>query len=225
MPVTTSKPNQHDALFAEIREALNAHQPQLEATLDKDCIRIKGTFVCFDGNYPFDQYQIEVVVPWLFPEKEPGVWETEERIPRTVDRHIYPSSGRCCLGLWEVWLVKNPTPTFARFLTTHMHSYFVGQTVFECTGEWVFGEESHSPEGIAESYFEAIDFPEESDRGHFFRLLTAPLLQQNPRCPCGSGERLSNCHKSYLRDLRRRIPAAVRKAMHKRLETKSLNKR
>lgn len=225
MLATKTSVDRQAALFAEIKEALEAHQPRLEATLETDCVRIAGTFVCYDADLPFDQYEIEVVVPWLFPLKEPGVWETRERIPRTVDRHVFPSNGRCCLGLWEIWLIRNRDATFARFLTTHMHSYFVGQTVFECTGDWVFGEEAHSAEGIADSYFEAISFPEGSDRAHFFRLLTAPLLRTNPKCPCGSGERLSDCHKPYLKDLRRRIPAAVRKAMSKRLKSKSGQKK
>lgn len=208
------------ALFAEIEDALGTHQPNLKATLESDCIRVVGQFVCYDGEHPVDEYEIELVVPWVFPQKEPWVWETEERIPRTVERHIYPSSGRCCLGLWEIWMVRNPNPTFARFLTTHMHSYFLGQTVFEHTGEWVFGEESHSADGIADSYFEAIEFPEGSDREHFFELLTAPLLRTNPQCPCGSGSRFVTCHKSYVRELRRRIPAALRKQMKKRLKSK-----
>lgn len=212
--------DQQESFFAEVVDAINIHQPRLDALKETDGIKIHGTFECFDEELPFDRYEVELKVPWTFPLKEPRVWETGGRIPRTVPRHVYPSNGQCCLGLWEIWLVRNTEPTFARFLITHMHSYFVGQTVFEWTDEWVFGEEAHTADGIAESYFEAIEFPEGSDRHHFFRLLTAPLLQANPFCPCGSGERFNNCHKAYVKDLRRRIPAAIRNAMKKRLKGK-----
>jgi hypothetical protein len=202
---------ENDAFFAEICEVLRRHQPALTACVSSGKIKISGDFVCNGPSGPFDIYQVEIEVSRKFPIVEPEVQEVSGRIPRTVERHIYPLSGNCCLGHWVVWLLKTSEPTFENFVAHHLSSYFIGQTIFELTGEWPFGEEGHNAAAIGASYREALNLPGSADEKAYSRLIGAPILRGNPYCPCGSGKRLRACHWNEIRDLRRRFPASVRK--------------
>lgn len=201
---------QTDAFFAEVCAVLERYQPQLSAKVYTSHIEIEGRFVCRSEEGPFDEYEIAIEVR-DFPRVEPTVREVGGRIPHTIERHVYPASGNCCLGHWAVWLLKTPTPSFENFVAHHLTSYFVGQTVFEITGVWPFGEEGHGRDEIRTSYREALNLPVGADELAYAVLLGAPLLRGNPLCPCRSGKRLRECHWGELRALRKRYPADVRK--------------
>lgn len=203
-------------LFDTIEDVLRRHQPELKAELLPDRIFVSGTFVCLSDDGPFDRFDIQIELSELFPDHEPRLKEVGDRIPRTLKRHVF-SSGCCCLGLWEAWLAKTPVANFENYLLGPVTSYFVSQFLFEQTGEWPFGEQGHARDDIATTYAEALALPAGFDRRAYLQLLTQPLMSGNPVCPCGSGERLRQCHWRAIRELRRDVPASVRKAMAKRL--------
>lgn len=205
-----------DELFAEIKEVLERHQPELKASLLADHITIAGTFICLSEDGPFDRFDIEIDISERFPDQEPTLKEVAGRIPRTLERHVY-SNGSCCLGLWEAWLAKTAVADFESYLSGPVASYFVSQYMFEQTGEWPFGEHGHSTDDIAATYADALAIPSGTDLQAYLRLLTQPLLSGNPECPCGSGKRLRQCHWTAIRERRRSVPATIRKSMAKRL--------
>ncbi|MEO1968114.1 MAG: hypothetical protein ABGW87_05295 [Sphingomonadaceae bacterium] len=206
-----------DKFYDEIVEVLQKHQPKLKAISSPNTIEISGVYVCKGPMGEFDQFDINISVPRDYPIAEPEVREVGGRIPHTVARHIYPSTAKCCLGHWVVWLLNSESHSFESYLLGHLASYFIGQSVFELTGEWPFGEEGHSKSEIATSYREALGLTERADAVAFTRLLSSPLLRGNPYCPCGSGDRLKSCHWSKLRALRQRFPPAIRKLIYKRV--------
>jgi len=206
-----------DALFSEIQSALRRYQPRLCAALLPHAVVVSGPFVCTSDEGAFDTFDIEMSVSALFPQKEPDLKEVAGRIPHSVARHVFPSSGRCCLGLWEGWLLKTDVADFESYLCGPVTSYFVSQSVFEITGEWPFGEQGHETEDIAATYAEALGLKDGADHRGLLRLLTAPFLSGNPLCPCGSRKRLRDCHWKWLRERRRRIHASVRNEMARRL--------
>jgi len=205
-------------LFPEVVSVLRQHQPELTATLLPDRIAVSGIFVCVSDDGPFDRFEIEMEISSLFPKKEPRLFEVAGRIPRIIERHIFTSTGCCCLGLWEAWLLKTETANFESYLLGPVTSYFVSQYLFEMTGEWPFGEQGHSIEEIALTYSEALGLPPEADQRAYLRLLTLPLLTGNPLCPCGSGARVRNCHWGIIRQQRLRVPAFIRKNIANRLQ-------
>lgn len=203
-------------LLVDVDGTLAQHQPELKSSLLPHGISIDGTFVCTSDAGPFDRFEIKIELSELFPDQEPRLTETGGRIPATLKRHIF-SSGSCCLGLWEAWLLKTPTPDFEAYLLGPVTSYFVSQSIFEQTGEWPFGEQGHSADDIVATYADALGLPSDADRAAYLRLLTQPLLGGNPVCPCGSGKRLRECHWNDIRDSRRKVPASVRNSMARRL--------
>ena len=205
-------------LLANIRQAVAAHQPELEVETADGFIVVTGRFVVSGPEGPFDSYEIKLAVTGDFPRREPVVFETGGRIPRVLERHIYPQHGCCCLGVWEEWLVTAPEHTFDAFITGVLHDYFLSQTHFEIRGEWPFGERSHGKAGILEGFAELLDI--DIDAGaiaEYLRLLSMNQVKGHHSCPCGSGKPLRRCHRSKVDELKKRISAAMARRMLNRI--------
>ncbi|MES1934138.1 hypothetical protein T35B1_16096 [Salinisphaera shabanensis T35B1] len=203
-----------DALFFEVQQAVNRHQPELTVSRTDNQIVLDGTFVVSGPDGPFDSYEIRAEITTAFPEEEPVVSETSYRIPRTVDRHIFPIGGNCCLGIWEEWLLMAPDHRFESFLTGPMHDYFVSQTYYEIHGVWPFGERSHGMPGVLESYADLLGVPLDARTiTAYLRLLSRRQIKGHAICPCGSNKRLRHCHRNGLQRLSRKIPPAMANRM------------
>ena len=148
-----------DDFYSEVQQALAEHQPELTISRTDNLIVLDGRFVVSGPAGPFDSYQIKARIRAGFPAEEPVVFEEGGRIPRIVDRHIFPEHGNCCLGVWEEWLLTGQDHRFETFLTGPMHDYFVSQTYYEVHGGWPFGERSHGRLGIIEAYGDLLCIP------------------------------------------------------------------
>jgi len=201
-------------LLQEVRQAVVAHQPELAITTSGNSIVLTGPFVISGGDGPFDSYEVEVVIKAGFPAEEPVVFETGGRIPREIDRHIFPETGTCCVGVWEEWLFGPNKLTVKFFLTVIMHDYFVSQTYFDFKGGWPFGERSHGIAGVIEGYADLLGVQiNVAIVSSHLRLLSQKQIKGHARCPCGSGERVRSCHRKELDALKQRLDPLVAKRM------------
>ncbi|MCP3055058.1 SEC-C metal-binding domain-containing protein [Aurantimonas marianensis] len=205
-------------LLADVQQAVAAYQPELNVTTTKDIIILDGLFVVSGPQGPFDWYQVRVGITAGFPWEEPCVVETGDRIPKVVDRHVFPDHGDCCLGVWEEWLITASDHTFEAFMTGVMHDYFVSQTYFEAKGEWPFGERSHGDAGVVESFADLLGVG--NDKAiivEYLRLMSWKHVKGHASCPCGSGRRLRQCHRDKVDQLKKRIPLALARRMFNRV--------
>lgn len=206
-------------LLEEIDRAVAAHQPELVVSTTDALILLEGRFVVSGPSGPFDFYEVRVGVGPEYLSHEPFVFETGGRIPKDIDRHIFPRHGDYCLGVWEEWLLTSPDHHFRTFLTGPMHDYFLSQSHFEATGEWPFGERSHGKQGILESYADVLQLPcNEGLVANYLNVLSRNHLKGHVTCPCGSRQKLRNCHRAELEYLRERIPVLMAKRMHNRIK-------
>ena len=207
-----------DELLNQVTQAVAAYQPKLGVSICNGVIVLEGPFVLFSSKGPCDAYDVEIYVFGDFPQKEPVVFETGGRIPKTLDRHVFPGIGNCCLGLWEEWLQTVSDPSFSEFLTGCLNDYFVSQSWFEVKGEWPYGERSHGTEGIIESYADVLgvtkDFKIVVD---YLTLLTKPVVKGHVSCPCSSGKRLRHCHRNDIMVLREQINPTMANRMLNRI--------
>jgi len=193
--------------FDQVEAALTRLQPELKAVLIEGKIYIAGNFICYGKEGAFETYEIELLLQAGFPEVEPFVRETGNKIPRLADRHIYPSTGQCCLCVWQEWLWKTRNPDFEEFLVGPLHSYFVSQSLFELTGHWPFGERRHDREGLDQALEEMLDTIPNASICAALATLSQAKVKGHIRCPCGSGKRLRNCHVVEIHALKDQLPS------------------
>ena len=205
-------------LLAEIEAAIAEIQPGLQLVDHQPIVVIEGWFELSGPEGPFDRYHVRILVPDRYPEAAPIVFELDERIPRTKDRHVNTSGGDCCLTVWEPWLVTAPDTSFRGFLGGPMHEFFLSQHLFDITGEWRFGGRPHGVPGIVEACAELLDIPVDHDAVFaYLKSLSKMRLKGHWLCPCGSGQRIRNCHHDKIKNLRRMIPPATARRMLQRL--------
>lgn len=212
--------------FEEVARVASIRQPNLSVELLGDAVILEGPFVCYSDAGPFDAFDVRIRLEAGFPVREPIVHETFGRIPRDIDRHMY-NSERCCLGIWWHWLWKNPDADFESFLTGPVHDFFVSQVYFEKRNEWPFGEREHGFKGQADAYLEILKLPGDADVSAALSLLGVKVLKGHHVCPCGSKQRLRDCHFAHFVDLRAKLDPIVRLGMvnagraHRRSTAKS----
>lgn len=210
--------------LCEIEAALGFDQPKLKVEPDKGGFKVHGKFLVFERHAipnpdgPLTSFDVELFIPARFPQFELKLYETGRRIPRTLCRHIN-GTGDCCVTVWEHWLIYAKDKSIAGYIQGPVNDYFLSQYYYEKYGKWPFGERSHGRQGLVEAYAEILDICcKDKEVISWLRILAKTSPIEHLRCPCGSGQKLKNCHISKLDGLKKKIAPAMADRMLKRLQ-------
>jgi hypothetical protein len=193
----------------DLRARLRQSYPTLHARLSDGKVVVSGTLAITDAGAEIDRYCLEVELPADYPGSLPTVWETGQRIPREIDRHVYPANGALCLGLpIELWVTLGGDFSFSTFLEKAVRPYLIGNSLVEEGKPWPFGESSHGYLGALEFYHRILGTDDAAVVGRFLLDLVNGKVRGHWTCPCGSGKVLRNCHGDSVRALRE-VPTGV----------------
>ncbi|HWZ63653.1 MAG TPA: hypothetical protein VNX02_11565 [Steroidobacteraceae bacterium] len=190
--------------------------------------------VSFAGRFDFraswtnglevsDAYELRIEVP-DYPEHLPNVFETGGRIPRDANHHVFPRSGKLCLGS-ELRLrqVIGPKLSVLRFADLCIVPYLYAASRQQTTGGFVLGELAHGNPGILQDYQDifGVSTPA-ATRAALRALATKPTSAARHPCPCGCGRRLAQCgFRERIEQLRKLAPRKSFEAMSKALDSDS----
>ena len=151
-----------------------------------------------------DEYQIELSIPYQFPDEFPTVRETAGRIPPSYHKL---DDGSLCLGSpTSLRLILIESPSVLRFVERCVVPYLYGHSHFERHGTLPFGELKHGEAGIRQDLTSLFGTNCEETIPEFVRLAAMRKRQANKRaCPCGSRHRLGRCHHRRVNMLRHRL--------------------
>ncbi|MQA92755.1 MAG: hypothetical protein GEU90_21460, partial [Gemmatimonas sp.] len=189
-------------LAASVQAEVAASHPDFVVEVHDGTVRLSGRLLLAEGSKVIDSYDIAVVLPSDYPRGIPDVYEVGGRIPWVVDRHMYPSGRACLFAPGERWRHWARGLGMSEFLSGPVRSFFMGQTHFELTGGWLFGERSHGALGIIEAYSEMLHTTDVPVIVRFIGVLSRRKLRPRSQCPCGSGRAIHSCHMRKLADLR-----------------------
>lgn len=198
--------------------------PTLEVEFPYLHVGVRDSHTVLTGDLPLvldghvvDSFSIEVMIP---PEGSrhavPVVRELAGRVPWIADRHVYPD-GRACLFVEAEYWWKHPDGLdLVEFLRGPVTSYFVGQMSYEQEKRWPFGDRSHGAAGVVEFYEPLVGSRDPWVIKRFLEMTVAKKVRTTWRCPCGSGDRVRDCHGAVVRMLRGRIKrsAAATNLLH-----------
>ena len=171
-----------------------------------------GSFV-INGSFSFsancqnkgvirDAYEVEIFAPKSGFLAVPTVKEVAERIPRTPDNHVNPD-GTLCLGTrLETRRQYQKDPTLMGFVKHLLIPFLYSHSYKEKYGEYPYDDLPHGEAGTLQHYKDIFNI----DSDMHALLLLKVIVEDNYRghnpCPCGSGEKLRNCHGPTLRKIK-----------------------
>jgi len=196
-------PSLLDSLVAGIADEF----PDLSMKKQGDRVVVSGTWHFYASTEYVTSYDIRVELPDDYPISMPAVYETGNRIKKSVDTHFFPSEIRgvypvisnpkACLfappDRWEKWPLG---ASFNDFLKGPVNDFFLSQAYYELTGEWLFGERPHGIQGIIDYYAEKLKLNAKCVPV-ILECLEYALIEKVERqwkCPCDKLKRLKSCH-------------------------------
>lgn len=142
-----------------------------------------------------DEYSVDIDLN-SFPYRFPIVWETGERIPRRIDRHINNKIESCCFttSAMEQILLKTKVKSLLQFINLIAIPYFLNNSYFEINKKYKNGDYSHGILGKIEGYGDILEL---DDKKIIVLALMMRLSQRNYNrndiCFCGKVN-IENCH-------------------------------
>lgn len=178
-------------ILEEVDEVLNKYK---ELKYDKSENKIFGSL--FIGQSDF--YNIEIVLAG-YPNHFPFVYEIDERIPRKVERHIYPKFGNCCFTTRakEQILLKTKIKSLLSFVKEILVPYLRNNSFYEINERYFGDEHSHNQvDGIVEGYQDILGISDVLRIGTliYSEVFKNSKLKIRDNCYCGSGLKMKHCN-------------------------------
>jgi len=220
MPSKWYKSNKR--LFCEERDSLAGTYPLLKmeivppgTRINKVCaLKTESAIVSgihrlsIPDTQRYLDYRISILLPSNYPRNVPTMLCNDKKLPiGNIDRHIM-DDGSACLGVnAEISQKWRFNPGIVSFLDDIVSPFLVWQAYYDSHGQApLWGQRSHYGEGVLEFYSEILQLPNEPYIAKFMQLLAR---KNNPKgheeCPCGSGEKLRNCHHRNVSKARESI--------------------
>lgn len=196
--------NYTETLESQITRLLEEH-PRLSTQLGEDAYLLTGILV-LNAEYAkiplYDEYSIEIKVPFDFPIKLPLVRSLDDMIPDEFE-HTNADGGLCLGAECDLYAYIEEHNSLSAFINVVVMSYLYSASYFRRYGKAPYGERSHGIQGIIEAYCERYSV-QELDALMNLLLITGDLKPYRGHllCPCNSGKRLRQCHgTAILKDM------------------------
>ncbi len=190
------------AALGEVDLVLRARFPTLHAVIEDDACMVRGTFDPVGNGCPVDRYTLAIALPANYPNSLPKVWESDERIPRQTDRHVFPDSSLCLGVELQLWIDLAGDFSIDRVLDIPVRNFLIGNSLVEIGQDWPHGDRSHGVAGVLEYFGELIGTTDEMTVAKFLVDVARGKLKGHWPCPCGSGLIVRKCHRQAVEKVR-----------------------
>lgn len=193
--------------FERERDEVEREYAELHFTVRGEQIWVSGSLPVRDEQSVIDRFAIEITLLDDYPNSLPVVREVGGRIPHVLGRHVIPNSGDACILLpddrWRSWPRGS---SLGAFISGPVRNYFIGQALVERGESWPFGEWNHGFQGMRDYYREVFSTDDPPKVRKYLEYIAAKKIRGHWDCPCGSGERLRDCHMDSILALRSKMP-------------------
>lgn len=189
------KPRQNSAFARDFASAVDKF-PKLKYELDekrKSWIITGDLDICDLAGTYWGTFDIRVFVPQNYPHCVPIVQEVSTLIRRDVDWHI-DENGICCIDINHKLIhMARMGINLTDFMTLKVYPFFANQLFKMKKGIYAGEEYQHYFAGVVQFYLEDLSLNEEQAISMLEAIL-GQTVGRNGKCPCGSLQKLKNCH-------------------------------
>ena len=183
----------------QINEVLNCHNGLV---FNSSSNTLEGELFLPDG----DSYDVLINLN-NYPRIFPTVHEIGGRIPKKMDRHVYPDSGSCCFTTRakSQILLKTIVKSLLDFIDEILIRYLENNSFYELNKRYYTEEYSHGKLGIIEGYKDILQIDDTIKVAKtLINVAKSKKLIIHQNCYCDSGRRLRKCHRGkHLNNLRK----------------------
>ena len=141
----------------------------------------------------YKEYLLQIVIP-LESNVLPYVIDIGKHIDDDYP-HLYRNTRKLCLETDTHILVRFlDSFSLTEWVSEYVEVYYFTYEYHERYGEYPFGERSHGPEGVVETYSELFCESDFSKTVSLMKYISSNPYRGHNNCPCGSGQKLRNCH-------------------------------
>lgn len=184
--------------FNEVKK----YYPKLEIEILNSQVNILGDLdftATFKGETITDNYEILIEIPSKYPEELPKVKETSRKIRGGF--HINPGDYLCLEVDTKIKMMFNKNPYLLYYIETFVVNYLYSYSYFKKYKKLPFGERAHGVDGIIGFYKEVLDIDSANQVMDFLKYLKDKSYRGHHLCPCGSEEKIRNCHGKKIKEL------------------------
>lgn len=189
-------------LNSDIKEVINDY-PELEVYRLKDWpYKLQGSLEIFDAEGTNrGVFEIKLWIPVKdYPNGFPVLKEISNKIPKIMDRHVYPKTGHSCVVVKQVQLIEAKKGiTISDYMKKYAVPYFANQIYFEENGKWTNENYKHGAYGEFQFYSETFQSTDLDIITQGIDLVISGSKQKrNGQCYCKAGKKFKKCHRNAL---------------------------
>jgi len=183
-------------IYTEI-DFVKQRYPKLKATVESEAfIFLSGQLDVIDENNTlWETYDVNIAIPKSYPDELPLLFETGNKIPKEIDRHIN-SNGSCCLApRAKAHKVLAGGINLLAWLDKLAIPFLANQFLWEKTHKFAGKEFSHCSQGIIEYYRELWGQLSIKEIVEKLKIIVGREIGRNEKCYCGSDKKFKYCHE------------------------------
>lgn len=145
----------------------------------------------------FDDFNILIKIPQSYPNNLPQVSSIGNSLPERFE-HFY-TNGEFCLGSPMELHLSAIDKNISSYLIKHLDAYLYSAVYFrKYNGQFPFGERSHGSLGIIEFWEEYLCTEDIEIIYNILKYISLNKYRGHNLCPCGSKNKLRNCHGNKI---------------------------
>ena len=142
----------------------------------------------------YSSFNIKITIPLKYPYEFPILYESGNKIPHIIDRHIY-KNGSCCVCITQEEDIRCKRGiTIKEFIFEYVIPFFANQIYFEVNGKWANGDYQHGYDGVIQFYQELFNTKDLNIIIEGFKCYFYKRLKPYEKCFCGSNIKYKKCH-------------------------------
>lgn len=201
-----------------LSKKISVAYPDLRVSQEREKTVITGSLPIIEYGVPLERYTIRIEEQQSgYPTKPPRVFELSGKIPKIRNRHFTPGTSpdtsEACVCLRDEWgWIIDDYRTLFDFIRGPIRDFFVWQACYDFYGSDKLGGYAHGYLGRLAFYQKKFQITDVEAVKKGLYHLSQGRYKPNWPCYCGSGKRVSNCHKGLVLLLRAKILPKVAKS-------------
>ncbi len=194
-------------LLESIETEVERDFPGLRVLIIDNKVIIQGRLDIFCDSAHYDSYGVCVKLGDNHPIDLPQVFEKENRLPKTMDRHFYQDDKSACLFVpFERGIFWPDTRSISQFIGGPVNAFFYSQSFFDRNGHYPFGDRAHGLPGVLQSVKEIFDLKTNRQAISIMDVIHRDEIKGHWPCPCGAEKIFRKCHSNKVAELKRANP-------------------